>query len=129
MLNKSIVHYIYISFTMFLDTVSPSQLTSDAFNMEDADGMDSLNELLNTNWQTTAAVGLTVASGGVLGAISLAAFPAQTLAASTGIGVLAYAGKRRADGKDALPFLGKKSDDQTEAKTQDKAEATEPAAA
>ena len=110
---------------MFPTDVSLDQFSADVLmDNSDTDGMDSLNELLNTNWQTTAAVGLTVASGGVLGAISLAAFPAQTLAASTGIGVLAYAGKRRADGKDALPFLSKKTDD-----TQDKAEATEPAAA
>ena len=109
----------------------PTDVSYDQFSEEvlmdnsDTDGMDSLNELLNTNWQTTAAIGLTVASGGVLGAISLAAFPAQTLAASTGIGVLAYAGKRRADGKDALPFMSKKSDDK---KSEDKAEVTEPAA-
>ena len=81
------------------------------------DGVDSLNELLNTNWQTTAAVGLTVASGGVLGALSLAAFPAQTLAAGTGIGVLAYAGQRRADGKSPLPFMDKQSD-KTESKVE-----------
>ena len=80
-------------------------------------------ELLNVNWQTTAAVGLTVATGGVTGAIMLAAFPAQTLAAAGGIGVLAYAGKNRADGKAAFPFMKK-----DEAKSEPKAEAA-PAAA
>ena len=73
------------------------------------DGLTA-TELLDTNWQTTAAVGLTLASGGVLGAISLAAFPAQTLAAGATIGGLAYAGKRRADGLSPVPFLDKKSD-------------------
>ena len=55
----------------------------------------------------------------------LSVLPAQTIAASAGVGLLAYAGKRRSEGKDALPFITKKSDD----KIQDKAEATEPAAA
>ena len=89
----------------------------------------STTELLSTNWQTTAALGLTIATGGVTGALMLTAFPAQTLAASGAIAGLAYAGKRRVDGLDAIPFIGKKSDDQTEANTQDKAEATEPSAA
>ena len=74
-----------------------------------SDGLTA-TELLSTNWQTTAAVGLTVASGGVLGAISLVAFPAQTIGAGAAIGALAYTGKRRADGKSALPFTGGKSD-------------------
>ena len=91
------------------------------------DGLTS-TELLTTNWQTTAAVGLTVASGGVLGAISLAAFPAQTLAAGGTISALAYAGKRRADGKSAFPFMDKQSD-KTESKSEDKADATATAAA
>ena len=68
-------------------------------------------EILDVNWQTTAAVGLTVASGGVLGAISLAAFPAQTLAVGGAIGGLTFAGKRRADGKSAFPFMDKQSDE------------------
>ena len=75
--------------------------------VQSADGL-SATELLDTNWQTTAAVGLTVATGGVTGAIMLAAFPAQTIAASATIGGLAYAGKRRADGKSALPFVDRK---------------------
>ena len=74
---------------------------------QSADGL-SATELLDTNWQTTAAVGLTVATGGVTGALMLAAFPAQTIAASATIGGLAYAGKRRADGKSALPFVDRK---------------------
>ena len=112
---------------MFPSDVSLDQFSADVLmDNSDTDGMDSLNELLNTNWQTTAAVGLTVASGGVLGAISLAAFPAQTLAASTGISVLAYAGKRRADGKAAFPFMDKKSEDKkSEAKAEDKSSETE----
>ena len=86
-------------------------------------------QLLDTNWQTTAAVGLTVATGGVTGAIMLAAFPAQTIAATGGIATLAYAGKRRADGKAAFPFMDKDSDKKsnkkfkkTESKKEDKQE-------
>lgn len=78
-----------------------------ATTVDKAEGLSSLGELVNTNWQTTAAVGLTVASGGVLGALSLAAFPAQTIAAGTSIGVLAYAGNRRSNGETPLPFLNK----------------------
>lgn len=74
--------------------------------------------LLEQNWQTTAAVGLTVASGGVAGAIMLAAFPAQTLITGATIGGLAVTGKRRADGKDPLFGLtarfSKKTDEPTE---------------
>lgn len=82
---------------------------SDATSMS-TDGLEAA-ELLFTNWQTTAAVGLTVATGGVTGAIMLAAFPAQTIGAAASVGALAYAGKRRADGKSAFPFMDKKSED------------------
>lgn len=90
--------------------------------------MMAVPQILDKNWQTTAAVGLTVASGGVLGALSLAAFPAQTLAAGTSIGVLAYAGNRRANGETALPFMDKLQDSFTEgwkkgSKSEDKADA------
>ena len=77
---------------------------------DESAGSNSI-EILDVNWQTTAAVGLTVASGGVLGALSLAAFPAQTIALAGGIGTLAYTGKRRADGKAAFPFMDKQSTD------------------
>ena len=94
----------------------PNDVPDDQFSEEvlanirwDEENFDK--DILNTNWQMTAAVGLTVASGGVLGALSLAAFPAQTIATVTGIGTLAYAGKRRADGKAAFPFMDKKSDE------------------
>ena len=84
-------------------------LSIDDFASVDDTSSNAL-ELLDTNWQTTAAVGLTVATGGVTGAIMLAAFPAQTIAATAGIGTLAYAGKRRADGKSAFPFMDKKQE-------------------
>ena len=101
---------------MFTSDIPLDQFSDEVLaDSSNADGADVLNDLLTTNWQTTAAVGLTVASGGVLGAISLAAFPAQTLAATGGIGVLAYAGKRRADGKPAFPFGEKKDDAKQEA--------------
>ena len=104
------------------------------FAMEDftsSSGTDGLtaDQLVSTNWQTTAAVGLTVATGGVTGAIMLAAFPAQTIAATGGIATLAYAGKRRADGKAAFPFMDKdsnkksvKKSNKTESKKEDKQE-------
>lgn len=92
-------------------------LSLDDFSSVDESSSNAM-PILDTNWQTTAAVGLTVASGGVLGALSLAAFPAQTLAAGTSIGVLAYAGKRRTDGKSPLPFMDKQSD-KTESKVED----------
>lgn len=77
------------------------------------------SSFVDRNWQTTAAVGLTVATGGVVGAVALAAFPAQTLVAGTTIGGLFYAGDRKAKGLEVNPF----------AKRGDKTEATdEPAA-
>jgi len=88
-----------------------------SFSMSDvasADCVDGAVDILNTNWQTTAAVGLSVASGGVAGAIMLSALPLQTLATGAGIGVLAYTGKRRADGLNAfpdMPFFSKKDDE------------------
>lgn len=103
-----------------------TQFTADVIDDVVLDDVTDGIELLDVNWQTTAAVGLTVASGGVLGAISLAAFPAQTLAVAGGISALAYTGKRRADGKDAVPFLKKdakaKSDSKTKAKSSTKTE-------
>ena len=83
-----------------------SDFDTNTLSVSDTDGLGP-TELMFENWQTTAAVGLTVASGGVLGALSLAAFPAQTLVAGTSIGVLAYAGNRRANGETPLPFLDK----------------------
>ena len=105
-----------------------NDFAAEDFASTGTDGLTA-DQLVSTNWQTTAAVGLTVASGGVLGALSLAAFPAQTLAAGTGIGVLAYAGKRRADGKAPLPFIdqigkgdSKKSDKKSDNKSDDKSD-------
>ena len=86
------------------------------FTAESSDGL-SAAELLDTNWQTTAAVGVTLASGGVAGAIMLAAFPAQTLVASGTIAGLAYAGKRRADGLSPIPFTDKKDDSKSPSDT------------
>lgn len=100
-------------------------------NFVPSDGIsNACPDVLDRNWQTTTAVGLTVATGGVTGAIMLAAFPAQTLATAGTITGLAVAGKRRADGKD--PMFGlldrfqKKEADKT---TDVKEPAAEPAAA
>lgn len=107
------VLYHFISMNLFSSTDVATDAVMDA---------GAKLDILDRNWQTTTAIGLGVATGGIGGALLLAAFPAQTIAAGTAIGGLAYAGQRRADGKSALPdmpFLKK-----------DKAEAVaEPAAA
>ena len=102
---------------MFVSNFDSSDAT-----VQSTDGLSSA-ELLSTNWQTTAAVGLTVATGGVTGALMLAAFPAQTLTTGAAIGGLAYAGKRRADGKSAFPFMDKKSDEKATTSSDEKSEA------
>jgi hypothetical protein len=68
--------------------------------VEHAATSNAIPDVLDRNWQTTAAIGLGVATGGVTGALMLSAFPAQTLAAGSLIGGLAVAGNRRANGKD-----------------------------
>jgi len=103
-------------------------ISLDELTSVDESSSDS-HKLLDTNWQTTAAVGLTVATAGVGGVVMLSVLPAQTIAASAGIGALAYAGKRRADGKSAFPFT--KSDKKSEKKsdkTESKSDAVEAAA-
>ena len=82
---------------------------------------------IDRNWQTTAAVGLSVATGGVVGAVALAAFPAQTVAAGTAIGGLFYAGDRKAKGLEMNPFAKSEKSSETK-KDEPKAEAA-PAAA
>ena len=82
-------------------------------------------EILDRNWQTTGAITLAVASGGVTGALMLSVFPAQTLATGATIGGLAYAGKRRHEGKSVIPDWakrGSKSDDKTDTKAEAKTE-------
>ena len=98
----------------------------------DATDASASDGLLTKNWQTTAAVGLTVASGGAAGMIMLGAFPAQTLAVAGSTAALAYAGHRRANGLEVLPF-GKTSTTDDTTTTNDTATAddavVEPAAA
>ena len=65
--------------------------------------------ILDKNWQTTAAVGLTVATAGVGGVVMLSVLPAQTLAMTGGIAALAYAGDRAHKGLPLVPTL--KADD------------------
>ena len=77
------------------------------------DGTHATPAVLDKNWQTTAAVGLTVATGGVAGVVMLTALPAQTLAMTGGIAALAYAGDRADKGLPILPW------DKAEAKTLD----------
>ena len=62
---------------------------------------------LDKNWQTTAAAAVAVATGGMGAGLLLAAFPAQTVAATATVGGLAYAGHRREQGLDPVPFLDK----------------------
>ena len=75
--------------------------------------------LLDKNWQTTAAVAVACGTGGITGGLMLAAFPAQTLAASATIGGLFYTGHRREQGLAPMPFLDKltkQADDKAEVK-------------
>ena len=80
----------------------------------------AIPDILDRNWQTTAAIGLGVATGGVTGALMLTAFPAQTLAAGSLVGGLAVAGNRRANGKDPAFGLLKRFE-----KTEESAEVAE----
>ena len=68
------------------------------------EGTHATPAILDRNWQTTAAVGLTVATGGVAGVVMLTALPAQTLAMTGGIAALAYAGDRAHKGLPINPF-------------------------
>ena len=75
----------------------------DSFDSISADeATNATPDILDRNWQTTTALGLSVATGGVTGALMLSAFPAQTLIAGGTIGGLAVAGQRRANGKDPM---------------------------
>ena len=53
------------------------------------------DDLLSRNWQTTTAVAVGVATGGLFTGVMLTAAPAQTLASGAAIGSLAYVGHRR----------------------------------
>ena len=103
-------------FTSFDDTVVASETNT-----------ANVPALLDKNWQTTAAVAVACGTGGVTGALMLTAFPAQTLAASATIGGLAYAGHRREQGLNPMPFmdkLSKKAEDKAEPASASKEEAT-----
>ena len=80
--------------------------------------------ILDKNWQTTAAVTLGVATGGVTGALMLGAFPAQTLAVGGTIGGLAVAGHRRSEGKDPMFGLLSRFEKKSEEKTESDVKAT-----
>ena len=99
--------------------------TVDLTGFVPTDNAVGLSDVLNTNWQTTAAVGLTVATGGVTGAIMLAAFPAQTIVAGASIGTLPMLAREGADGKQPFPFTDK-SDKKSDEKSEDQAEACDP---
>ena len=81
--------------------VSNIALPSNA-NIGEVGTESNIPDVLDRNWQTTAAATLAVATGGVTGAIMLSAFPAQTLTTGAAIGGLAVAGQRRADGKEPM---------------------------
>ncbi len=74
--------------------------------------------ILDKNWQTTAAVTIGVATGGVTGALMLSVFPAQTLAVGGTIGALAVAGDRRSKGEDPIFGLLSRFDKKSEEKTE-----------
>ena len=69
--------------------------------------LSALPSVLDKNWQTTAAATVAVATGGLGAGLLLAAFPAQTAAATATVGGLAYAGHRREQGLDPVPFMDK----------------------
>ncbi len=79
-----------------------------------SDTANAVPDVLDRNWQTTAAIGLGVASGGVTAGLMLSAFPAQTLLTTGTISALAYVGHRRHNGETPLPFLNRKSDNVAE---------------
>ena len=87
---------------------------SDFAEFSSDNAANAVPDVLDRNWQTTAAVGLGVASGGVTAGLMLSAFPAQTLLTSGTITALAYAGHRRHNGESPLPFLNRKSADVAE---------------
>ena len=102
----------------------------DSFDYVADDGAtNAVPDILDRNWQTTAAVGLGVATGGVTGALMLTAFPAQTLALGGTIGGLAVAGHRRSEGKDPMFGLLARFEKKSEEKTESDVKATEPVAA
>ena len=79
------------------------------------EGTGAQNVLVDPNWQTSAAIGLTLGTAGVGGILLLTALPAQTLAVGTAAGALAYAGKWRKDHDNAdistHPLLNRKDKD------------------
>ena len=97
-------------------------LVSDHADVADATSVGQNLDILDRNWQTTAAVGLGCATAGVGTAVMLAVTPGVTLGSCAAIGTLAYAGNRRHNGQSPLPTFRKKD----EAKTSD---APAPAAA
>lgn len=90
-----------------------SALSFDADVIADENSLtaNAVPAILDRNWQTTAAVALSVGTGGLAGGVMLAAFPAQTLAVGSAIGGLAYAGHRKHEGLPINPW--QKSADQS----------------
>ena len=70
----------------------------------------TFNEALDTTWQGKVALGLTGFSSVVVVGTFTVTNPATTIAMSAGIGVLAYAGHNRANGRAPLPFFKKDED-------------------
>ena len=106
----SIVHLL-CNFTMGFRNQSLDSAQSDITK-------GALSDVLDRNLATTAAVTLAAGSGGLVGGICIAAFPAQTLAVGATIGGLAYVGDRQFKGLPINPFEGKedkKSDEKTTA--------------
>ena len=101
-------------------------LVSDSCMQHDhADSAGQNLDILDRNWQTTAAIGLGCATAGVGTVVMLAVTPGVTLGSAAAIGTLAYAGHRRHNGQSPLPTFGKKGEDKKSSDTK----ASEPAPA
>lgn len=96
-------------FNMTFDLASDDNIT---VSTSDCAGQNL--DILDRNWQTTAAIGLGCATAGVGTVVTLAVMPATTLGSAAAIGALAYAGHRRHNGLSPLPSL-KKKDEKTDA--------------
>lgn len=80
--------------------------------VESIRGNDEDN-FLTRNLETTAAVGIAVATGGIGGAVMLSVMPTTTIAAATAASALAYVGHEKAHGRDAFRFFKKSKEDVT----------------
>ena len=106
---------------MSFDLASSANASQD-YVLEEGAGQNL--DILDRNWQTTAAIGLGCATAGVGTVVMLATVPSITLGSAAAIGTLAYAGNRRHQGLSPLPTFGKKDEDKSSASDTKAAPAT-----